>query len=67
VINDWQGVHFFINWFYYGANAINLSHMRRGGVYPLPLLFAILREGVNPSPTLVPLKLTTLMGLGSLC
>ena len=30
--------------------------MRRGGVSSLPLLFAILREGVNPSPTLAPLK-----------
>jgi len=34
--------------------------MRRGGVSPLPLWVAILREGVNPSPTLSPFKLMAL-------
>ena len=42
------------------VNVINLDHMCRGGVYPLPLWVAILREGVNPSPTLKPLKLMAL-------
>lgn len=37
---------------YYGDNVINLSHMRRGGVFPLPVLVAILREVVNSSSTL---------------
>jgi len=41
----------------HSTNVINLSHMSRGGVYPLPLWFAIFREGVNPSPTLRPLIL----------
>jgi len=40
-----------MNFSEFNVNVINLSHMCRGGVYPLPLWVAIVREGVNPSPT----------------
>jgi len=45
---------------YSAVNVIDLSHMRRGGVYPLPQNGEPYREGITPSPTESHLKLMAL-------